>query len=539
MITNLILVVTLVILIVCDLYLKNGKQYKVLSRLELCVAGAYFFIAIFAFLYFTGILVSGFHLIDDKDVYIWVRDSDSIGAWNSFLNRLKLDMQVRFRYTYVVLRFLQSYFWGDNFTLWHFMYGILTSANMYLAYYYARFRKCPMSVAFSFAVTIFVGCWQTQVIWRLGPQENICVFCLLLSIISMRKVYDGEGLFWRIMRIVSVILLAGSKESFLLLLPALPFLILIWDVLDRKVSNWETFIKWVKSNLCFILFVYILFFACIFMLVTFIGGTSFGYAGVDNSFGISDWIKGILGIAFGDLKIYELVAAMALVFMVYEVVKMDREKRLVTTMALVLMFLLLSANMGIQFILHAKSGLLARYTLPLSFIIVYFAFVGIGCIHEFSEKNHILFLVYFGVMGILLMAHVDDEIGAREYADDGATITALFAQVSDVNQDGDKILVDIDFEQDYSSAVYLLYKYGIRDVYNVNYSDRDDDRYYNVYDSDYDYLDYGPVNSIDGEEADIIIREKNMSVETAWAVDDTAYSLTEYGNYQLLVRNKN
>lgn len=489
------------------------------------------------FLHFTGILSSGFHLIDDKDVFIWIRDADSIGLWKSFLNRLALDMQVRFRYTYVVIRVLQSYFWGDDFNFWHYMYGMLTAVNMILAYYYARRRKCHMSVAFSFAVTIFVGCWQTQVIWRLGPQENLGIFFLLLVIINMRNYYENKTVYWNIAQIISIYLLAGAKESFLLLLPALPFLVLIWNVVDNKISDCESLKKWLKNNAMLILYVYVLFMVCIILLVSLIGGTSFGYAGVDSTFGIADWIKSILSIVFGDFKIYELVVALAIIWSIYVIIGVNGHNRKQIIITFVVMLIVLFTNIGMQYVLHAKSGLLARYTLPLSFIVVYFAFIGLSLLQEFGKRNMIVFVLYSAFMGFLLIVHVNDELGAREYAEDGATITALFSKVSEIYKDDDKILVDIDFEQDYSTAVYLLYEYGIRNVYNVNYSEREDDRYYNRYDSEFDYLDYGKADSITLDDATIIIREKNMSVETESIKDDDNYDMYEYGNYQLFVKN--
>ncbi len=94
MTTNIILTMTLIILAAFDIALwkKGDEKYSAkLSKLEMFLATIYFFAGTLLFLYLTGIISSGFHLIDDTDTYIWLRSGGGRTIW-------KLDASTTARY---------------------------------------------------------------------------------------------------------------------------------------------------------------------------------------------------------------------------------------------------------------------------------------------------------------------------------------------------------------------------------------------------------------------------------------------------------
>ncbi len=529
MITNIALFIPLLCLAGKSLIADRTEESQYTVK-ELCFVTLCFFVGTLAFVYGTGIIASGYHLIDDHEFYTFGNRFDDMGFWGTFWETLRLDMQRRYRFTYIFIRIIQIYLLADNFTAWHIMYGVLTAANFSLAYYYARYRHCSMLVSYIFSVAIFIGCWQTEVIWRLGPQENLGVFLLLLTLITMRKNYEKKSVIYRYLMIFMIFLLSGIKESYLLLLPSLPIVNLLWNYLDSGTFGMGEIKKWFRDNLAFILYVNCLFAVSIIVLLISIGGVGFGYAGIDTSFGIGEWISSIFSIVVGDFKIYELVSLVFVGFAAFSVIPLAKgvyKRRVMIYGGIALALYVI--NVGMQFLLHAKSGILARYMLPLSFIVSFFVFIGVSKFISQTKKYQKFYVVLVTLMGALLIFHVNDEVAAKYYAQDGANITAALDSVSELYSDGKNVLIDIGYEQDSASAVYLLYKHNISSVYNVNYTEHEEGRYY----CNYAYITSQSTEPISLADADIVLRKRSNGGELSGIDDSGKYVMQEYGEYSL------
>ena len=136
-----------------------------------------FFILVFAILFATGTITSGWHLVDDHE---FVRYSLSMkeGSWLSCLqNVLRVDFASRFRPLYHVLRVSMVAVLGTNLIAWSVLKAGETVLAMFLLYLCARQLKCNIFLAVLFSLTVMVGP-QSVVWWKLGPQE--CVGMIFL-----------------------------------------------------------------------------------------------------------------------------------------------------------------------------------------------------------------------------------------------------------------------------------------------------------------------------------------------------------------------
>ena len=83
---------------------------------------------------------------------------------------------------------------------------------------------------------------------------------------------------------------------------------------------------------------------------------------------------------------------------------------------------------------------------------------------------------FTAVLSIILILGLKDEKNAREYAQDGKYTTEMLGEVARHQEANPDIIVSLGYESDLSASVYLQEKYGIKSVFNVNYSHFDDNK---------------------------------------------------------------
>ena len=499
----------------------------------------FFFIVSFVFSGISGCLESGYHLVDDHEIYEISYKFATKGLWPVMRDWVLMDLRRRYRFSYYVIRVIQSYLLRDNWYYWHIMYASLTAINMFLGYYYLRLRKCTVFVSFVFAYLLLFGGRQVEVTYRLGPQENISLLFLLITLVFMRKYYETERRKWLVLSCLSTFVLSGTKEAFFLLLPSLPILFLYWYYADlrRDVELNDIRIVLRKYGLYagstaayFIVGCYII------VAISGIGGM--GYAGIDNSFGLQDYISSFKRIITGDLKVYLLGLVCVVIFLfIYFVVdrlflhRMDKKRILLFCIALAVLI----GNLILQLILHAKSGMMWRYLLPSTFCITLFWFLGMSntC---YSKKMRYVLNAFVFVFGLVLLLSTDSQKFAEEYGMTGSGATILLEMLADIYRDGDIVLVDQGGpEKDVSSEIYLEIKHGITDVYDVNMS-HDVEKDGKYYDNFHAY-DTKNNRSIDIDEVDIYFTNKSGdSLAIKDCVDD--YIMYRYGYDSLYVRRE-
>ncbi len=519
MITNFMLILT--VAIIAMVQLRTSNDNKPVSRKELLSISILLFSLTLAFLGLTGVLTSGYHFIDDHEVYVWGNKLSKEGFFSALAAIVKNDLNTRYRITYMVVRVIQCYIFKDNFLVWQIFYVIVSAASLFLAYYYSRIRGSNILASFVFATAIYLGGDQISVTWRLGPQENLCTLYLFITLLVLHQYYKKRSLYHLILAIFATLFLSGSKEAFLLLLPTLPFILVYWDMEDSNDYSVKNLFALTRKYIVYVCSTFIIFAAGILTIYLAVGTNQIGYAGVDSGFNLLDYLYGIYWIIRGDIFPYLLLSIVAFSLSIYYQ-KDNLRKFFNVSIWPVALFVI---NLALQFVLHAKSGMYERYLLPTAIILAYFSIIYCG---KYINRT----IPIFTAFALILFLSNNNQDDAQQYAQDGVNTTALLNKVNELYINGDNILVDLGYEKDFSAEAFLEEKYGISTVYNVNHSPSDNGLFYDSYHQS--TVESTPISL---DEADIIIRYKNNSEEILQIDNlDSDFTLYEFGRYLLYVK---
>jgi len=221
----------------------------------------------------SGSLFSGYHLADDHEI-LTIQDDLLTHPVNEVIMkwfRHDFGLMHRFRPFYLVYRIFLTKWLGTNFTAWLFYTGIMAIGTTCLLYYGGRLTFFSSSESALFALLTLLGP-QAVIWWSLGPNESIAMLLLSASwvcmLLGMRR--HGSRPYFLSVSVLLAVLSALSKESFVLLFPALIFL-LVWTCQAQTKMTWPR--AW-ASNLPIVLVLAVL------MLLIFLAiGRSVGFGG--------------------------------------------------------------------------------------------------------------------------------------------------------------------------------------------------------------------------------------------------------------------
>ncbi|MFB8788401.1 MAG: hypothetical protein U7123_06005 [Potamolinea sp.] len=208
------------------------------------------FILIFAcwflLLFTSGALFDGYHFEDDHEIAAihhqltfhkisilqtisqWIQDDYSIG---------------RFRPLYYIHRIVIIRLLGFNLFWLSFYNFLLASFSTFVLFVFAKKLNFSFvnSILFSLVTTLGL---QSETWWWLGPAEAIGTFLLAFSLIFL--VFSIKAinlkLIWEVLFYIFVFLMSGSKESFILKIPALVVL-RIWLFSQKNLLSWYQALK--------------------------------------------------------------------------------------------------------------------------------------------------------------------------------------------------------------------------------------------------------------------------------------------------------
>ena len=518
-------------------YLFKKNNIEEISIKEYAAAAVFFMLLMFWFMSFTGVLQSGYHFVDDHEVYTIGRDFKEYGFWGTMYKQLSGDLRQRFRFTYFLIRVTECYFFGDNFTLWHVFQTITAAAGLFLSYMFARKMKCSVLGAYVFAVMIYVGAGQSAVWWRLGPQENLGTILFMLTVLGLHGYMKKNKVGYLILSIVLTILLGGIKEAFLLILPLLPVWITYWEIRrsGQTVSRHSFWIT-AKKRWVYYLAAYLVFLIDIGIIVLYVGTNKIGYAGIDTSYGIIDYIRAIWGIVKGRLGLYIIMTIIGILFVIIPVCisQIKEERKLLCFVPhIIIPILSFGYFLGVQFILHANSGMYERYLLPTTIAFAYFWMIDMNDFIKSRSRYPSAYYIFVVLMAAVLFRGVNDEDRARSYAEDGINTTAMLNKVSEYADEKPNVLVGIEYEQDFSASAYLQEKCNIQSTYNLCYSAREDD----LVRDGYRYSADEP-RAITPDEIQIFMGYLHIitPIMDEYGISQQDFECYMYGNYVLYVR---
>jgi hypothetical protein len=345
----------------------------------------------------TGILTAGFHLTDDHEIVLFNDLLKKQSVFSLISEQIKIDLATRFRPTYYPHRILVTSLIGTNQMAWAIYYcflGLLTSFFLYLA-----LRKVGFSIleAFLCPLFAFIG-EQTAVWWRLGTAETLGMFFASLSLYFATNPRLPKSISLPSLLFLCFAILASlSKESFILLFPALLF----WKMWVEKHENWQ---KNVQRNLLFILFLGAIALAEIYFIQVKTNAQSsiFNISNAEDSSFRNTILLYMLNkvLTFNQLHILFIVFLGILVFTISDDLS-HAKKRLTAIFQSILPICIFTLLILVpQFVLYSRTDLYERYLIPATLGLGFFA---VGLIQLTRKQDFIkkYLKIVFCVLGLL------------------------------------------------------------------------------------------------------------------------------------------
>jgi len=424
------------------------KQYVKKYQEELIVISS-IILALFAFLYFTGTLVSGYHFADDHEIIRIKDDLRSSSVLNVSAKWIEEDINVtrRFRPLYYFQRVVETKVFGSDYFALSVYTGFLACITLISFYLTMRNMKFRTGESVIFLLIAFTGP-QMAVWWRLGPSETLGLTFLGISFYFMSLcTAKGRRPLYEWLFVLSLILASLCKESILISIPGVVFL----KVYNEKINDnlkWCVALK--KNSLILLpLAVMLLEVTYIVMHVGAISANDNGFHGI---------IKGVFNNLIILIKTYPFLGLAGLILLLLNFYNKNRFFKL-KWMPVIFAFIILIPNL----VLYANSGFYERYLLPSS---IGFGLVTASIISGFDDnyvklKRIAYVILILSVSPLLIRSYSD----ARSFSNEGLLFKNLVSSITKNCKSGDHLLVAVDpvdfYEQSYSLKKYLLLEKNI------------------------------------------------------------------------------
>ncbi len=449
------------------------------------------FLLVFGILVGTGTLTSGWHFVDDHELY-WLKADFASGL--SVLSVVKKcvlrDLNVRFRPLFYVERVIGVWLFGTNLLSWNIIRAIEGALTVFFLYWTARYLKSSKTFSALFSLIVVIGP-QFAPWYRFTNQENIgMLFCsLALYLIARQSYYQKYRDVWgNIWIIVCCILCSLMKESFTLFLPVFILLKIGLEYLDRCGEE-RALREVIRHQILFAGVISAVFVFNISVIVFFVGTDRTGYAGFSASYALQEYVQGIIGSLKGDLRWHVVFGAMMFVaafpYGLYQVVNLRKDKRK-DTLFTWLMVCIGVYVMASQMVLHAKGLMWERYMLPWSigYGLIFVVLAGALLAGEEPMKKYTQYLYVF-LLAMLLCVEFraclygsPGSRGALDYAKNGREINRMLQDILDNTDEDTNILVATDGEVNLSACIWLEI-HGRKNGYEYV---EGSERYYDIYD---------------------------------------------------------
>ncbi|MBR4981225.1 MAG: hypothetical protein IKY94_01535 [Lachnospiraceae bacterium] len=412
----------------------------------------------FVFYYFTGIFRSGFHLLDDHEFYRIGNAIRENGFGVTLIADLKNDLLIRFRPLYRLLRDIGIYFLGTNWKFWYLVKLLQISAALTLFYVFAREKGVNVFLSLSFGLLMLVG-EQSAVWWRLGPQESLGILlvacCFMTTLLLGRK----KTIVRKILFISSLVLLSLQKESFLMIVPAFFLLLMVQEIQEGKIDDNKKyvslFLEFVKAHKFEIVSVLIVLLIEAYIIVSYVGTNSIGYAGYSSEIPLLKYLYGMIGILKGKGFKYLILLVMSFLMIRVEIKKED------CTKCFFVELLFCAYIFGTQLFLHAMSGMWERYFIPWIVSVAYFIVI-MG--NKILCKNSKIIAPYIGIL-LLFLAQTNVIQDARDFSEEGNEIRGCAYFIEEHSNNDASILAMIDGEKNMSFLMYMEEEYDYKNGY--------------------------------------------------------------------------
>ncbi|UCH93853.1 MAG: hypothetical protein JSV88_26795 [Candidatus Aminicenantes bacterium] len=440
---------------------------------------ALFFLSWFGILILTGTLFSGYHFMDDHGI---LKESKDVANSNlqkevKIFQKNLLAPSMRFRPFYWVHRRLMLAVLGTNFLALSIYIGCLAVLTSFFLYLFMRKIGFSLVESILFTSLTLLG-EQAAIWWRLGNNETLGMLMLSIALwlmaLSTSAPQGRRKILYEILFVLFVILASWSKESFILMIPALMFA-KVWltyrqkhgtlfnqkflqgpgTVFSKRVpGRRRQKIASLKENLISGI---ILLLVCLIELVHVVknvGTSGVGYAGYEG-FRLSAFIKtGIQGF----MAVHGWVILVQLMIIGILVYLNSKENRtgLMPVSSLVWPVILPVLLVFPQIVLHMKSGMTERYLLPGVMGYTFLMVLLLRYTREKSGKKKVLSIIMVALLAVISLQQLRvTRYTAIGFAFDGQQINAWLRSIEQNTREQDMILVITHLHQHYEASISL------------------------------------------------------------------------------------
>ena len=458
----------------------SASLIKALYKRESIVALLVFAAFWSVFLFSAGTITSGYHLTDDHLVLLINSNLSQNNVFQVTANWIDRDLNIRFRPVFWIQRVFSIQIFGANFVLLSLLSLTMAVLTSWFLYMFARQVRFGRVSSFLFVLLIFMG-KQAAIWWRLGTAEPIGMFWLSIGLYFMaRAIFDtGKlGPTYNVLYVLALIIATLSKESFVVLLPA----VALWELILCRQHNQLSWAKTIKAHLgkiALLATVCLIELAIVFLKV---GTKQIGYAGVDSNsltlHKIASTVKQLF-LASNPLLIGMIASVFVVVLtgtIVYDHVLTHQQpfKSLRSLLEeLFYVVVLVGAYVTSQAVLYAKSGIYEHYLIP---GVMGFAFLTIYLLAK-TEQLITLKALRSGIYVILVIVTlltltIDSRVArwdAQAFAASGTSLKRALDVLASNTKSNDAILIvadpALDFEDSHSTRRYLTIQASKTNIY--------------------------------------------------------------------------
>lgn len=245
------------------------------KRLELLLVSTVYSALIFGLITTSGTLFAGPQLFDENQIYrLKIELSEETFAQvatNEVITRI--TSYNRFVPVFSFHKVLQAALLGTNLVAWSLYTGLLGVLTGVFLFHGVRLLGFNLVEALIFSLLTFVGS-QSVIWWRLIQGEGLAMLFLAISLVCMARsaVSGDKRTMYTVLFVTFAALSSASKESFILLLPALGFWY-IWTVTSKNECQDHS----IKKSAVIIVVLGSIFIAELVFIRYFIRRTSTGY----------------------------------------------------------------------------------------------------------------------------------------------------------------------------------------------------------------------------------------------------------------------
>lgn len=505
-------------------FIRFYKKYDYLS--------VFLFILIFWFIILitSGSLLSGYHFTDDHEIAhinynLNVQRLSIFQVINQWIHNDLLTG--RFRPFYYIHRILETRLLGINFGWWSLYTGMLAVLTTFSLFIFGKLIRFSISEALLFSFLTTIGA-QSAIWWQLGPAETIGTFLLAGALLfaALSEISSKYKILYEILFVFFVLIMSLSKESFILMIPAIA-LIKVWLSYHLKALSWQESLK--KNSLS--ISILGLFFIVELLLVKFYIGLNpeIGYAGVEG-FSLSRIITAAQNLSQAGYW-WIILASLIGMRLTIKPPYSQSLPQIFNVLYFPIVLLLLVAVP--QVLLYAKSGIVQRYILP---GILGYAFLIIS-LYNYLNKTYqfaaklILFLIMISLSFNLIVAWDTAHTFARE----GKSTNALLRTIEAKTQVNDPILIvsnpHLSYEWSWSIKKYFNYVSHRNNLYVHSYVNKNN-VFFKKVESFYDYQTLDKIkNKLEVKCVVLLPGQKNIFLRNSSGFLRDKFKEYEFGNF--------